>query len=69
MRSFARTGSTHQKPPLLKGGGPPKAVEGFLPRQQESPSHGFAMPAPFDKGASGSSRCMRDHNAFTSASL
>ena len=56
----------NEKPPLLKGGGRAKArSEGFAVEFLvfalvfgkfvtfccESPSHGFAVPAPFDKGA------------------
>ncbi len=32
--------TTVRVPPLLKGGGPPKAVEGFIVKvEKESPSH------------------------------
>ena len=39
------------KPPLLKGGGPPKAVEGFNIKLQKNPPVTLRVTAPFDKGA------------------
>ena len=48
--SFLRAGAC--KPPLLKGGGPPKAVEGFIIKFKRNPPVMLRMTAPFDKGAS-----------------